>query len=71
MIDEWCDTRDIVYDPDPEKFYRCTKCGRRLKPKMSSPWTYILSLPPHKKKGYKIKRKKGHNKKKKDKCGQV
>lgn len=62
---EWCDQRDPIYDGDPEKYYRCTKCGRRLQPKLGN-WTYIKSLPPHKKKGYKIKRKKGHNQKKKE-----
>ena len=69
MKDEWCSQRDILYDPDPDKFYRCSKCGRRLKPCFGSQFDYIKSTPPHKKKGYKIKRKKGHNKKKKDKCG--
>lgn len=64
-MDEWCDQRDVVYDPD--KTFRCTKCGRRLKPQiLASTFDYMFSLPPHKKKGYKIKRKKGHNKKKKE-----
>lgn len=62
-MSEWCSERDIIYDPDPEKYYRCSKCGRRLKPKIGD-WTFIQSLPPHKTKGYKIKRKKGHNKRK-------
>lgn len=76
MKDEWCDQQDVVYDligrdesAILKKYFRCTKCGRRLKPKEYGYFDYIYRLPPHKKKGYKIKRKKGHNKKKKDKCG--
>jgi hypothetical protein len=67
MKDEWCDQIDIV--DDLEKYFRCTKCGRRLKPREHGYMEFAFRLPPHKKKGYKIKRKKGHNKKKKDKCG--
>jgi hypothetical protein len=67
MKDEWCDQRDVVYDP--EKTFRCTKCGRRLKPQTNGQFDSMFDLPPHKKKGYKIKRKKGHNKRKKDKVG--
>lgn len=68
---EWCESQEIVED---DKITRCSVCGRRLKPRES--WdmetnenntivhTPEYKLPPHKKKGYKIKRKKGHNKRK-------
>lgn len=62
--DEWCDSQEIV--PDDKK-RRCSKCGRRLTPMETDDFDYhgiIYRLPPHKKKGYKIKRKKGHNKRK-------
>ncbi len=62
-MSEWCDQRDVVYD---DKIQRCSKCGRRLKPQEYGYMDFILRLPPHKKKGYKIRRKKGHNKKKKE-----
>ncbi len=68
--DEWCNGKDIVYD---SKTHRCSVCGRRLSGSGSRA-TYIdgngveikspfFVLPPHKEKGYKIKRKKGHNQK--------
>lgn len=59
-MDEWCESGEKVYT---DKKTRCSLCGRRLTPRESESrlfWT----LPPHKKKGYKIKRKKGHNKRK-------
>lgn len=57
---EWCVAGEKV---DTDKKTRCSICGRRLIPRESVSglwWT----LPPHKKKGYKIKRKKGHNERK-------
>ena len=53
--DEWCDQRDLV--PDGDRIYRCTKCRKRLHPReiwedgRSTGW----QLPPHKKKGHKIR----------------
>jgi hypothetical protein len=61
-MNEWCEQRDIVYDAD--KIYRCSACGRRLSPQKYGYLEFIFKLPPHKKKGYKIRRKKGHNKRK-------
>jgi hypothetical protein len=71
MTEEWCEQRDYVED---DKMTRCSVCGRRLKPQEtwqmdSTENNTILHLPeyrlpPHKKKGYKIKRKKGHNRRK-------
>ena len=60
-IGEWCTQRDTVYE---DKYHRCSKCGRRLKPQLLGIFDYMFKLPKHKKKGYKIKRKKGHNKRK-------
>jgi hypothetical protein len=54
-VDEWCDQQDIV--PDGDRIYRCTKCRKRLHPReiwedgRSTGWR----LPPHKKKGHKIR----------------
>ena len=54
-VDEWCDQRDWV--PDGDHIYRCTKCRKRLHPReiweegRSKGW----QLPPHKKKGHKIR----------------
>jgi len=62
-IDEWCETQDVVLE---DKIYRCSSCGRRLKPMEPNNIRIQWKLPPHKKKGYKIKRKKGHNKKLKE-----
>ena len=56
---EWCDGKGLIVYTD--KKTRCSKCGRRLKPRESESKLFH-TLPPHKKKGYKIKRKKGHNK---------
>ncbi len=62
MENGWCSSEEIV---DDDKKHRCSVCGRRLKPRETDEFTYygnVFRLPPHKKKGYKIKRKKGHNK---------
>ena len=58
-MDEWCKQRDFVWE---DKIHRCSLCGRRLKPQETN--DFHLILPRHKKKGYKIKRKKGHNNRK-------
>jgi hypothetical protein len=57
---EWCIEGEKVYT---DKKTRCSECGRRLVPRESASGLF-WTLPPHKKKGYKIKRKKGHNVKK-------
>ena len=69
MKEEWCGSREYV---ENDKITRCSKCGRRLKPQET--WSMDVNennsiihtptyrLPPHKVKGYKIQRKKGHNK---------
>ena len=58
VITEWCDNEgEKVYT---NKKTRCSLCGRRLVPRESESGLFF-TLPPHKKKGYKIKRKKGHN----------
>jgi hypothetical protein len=63
-VDDWCDQQDPVSDGD--KIYRCSKCGKRLHPRRIfgsdgeiSGW----SLPPHKKKGHKIRAKKDRRRK--------
>jgi hypothetical protein len=62
-LDEWCDAKRYILTND--KIQRCEACGRRLKPQeYGGPDTIFYRLPPHKKKGYKINRKKGHNKRK-------
>lgn len=55
---EWCPERDWV--PDGRRRYRCSACNRRLFPRLVpgdggefQGWR----LPPHKPKGYKIKKK--------------
>jgi len=72
--DEWCNLgkEEIVKD---DKKHRCSACGRRLNgrgvklyyetetSKTGLKVVHGFQLPPHKKKGYKIKRKKGHNQK--------
>ena len=51
--DEWCDSvGEKVYT---DKKTRCSLCGRRLSPRESESGLFY-TLPPHKKKGYKIKR---------------
>lgn len=59
LDEEWCISKEVVYD---DRIQRCSECGRRLKPMEPSGMQIQWQLPPHKKKGYKIKRKKGHNK---------
>lgn len=59
--DDWCYTQDIVYD---DKIHRCSACGKRLKPMEYGYLDYMFKLPPHKKKGHKIRKKKGHNQRK-------
>jgi hypothetical protein len=55
VVDEWCDQRDWVADGD--RIYRCSRCRKRLHPReiredgQSQGW----QLPPHKKKGHKIR----------------
>jgi hypothetical protein len=71
--DEWCNSGKEQIVPDDKK-HRCSVCGRRLngcrglkilnyEQSKERRADYIYQLPPHKKKGYKIKRKKGHNQK--------
>ena len=55
-MDDWCDQQDIV--PNGNRIYRCSKCGKRLQPRRifgSDGEIEGWSLPPHKKKGHKIK----------------
>ena len=63
---EWCRYEEIIYTDNKNKKYRCPECGRRLN-LMETKTSIYLKFPPHKKKGYKIKRKKGHNERKQDK----
>ena len=56
----WCPQQDYV--ADGKRYYRCSVCNRRLWPKVvyrqegePAQWR----LPPHKPKGYKIKKKQG------------
>ena len=63
-MDEWCDQQDTV--PDGDRIYRCTKCGKRLHPRKMFGIAGELEgwrLPPHKKKGHKIRRIKERRKK--------
>ena len=55
-MDDWCEQQDVV--PDGDRIYRCSKCGKRLHPRKvfgtdeePAGW----SLPPHKKKGHRIR----------------
>ena len=55
-MDEWCDQKDIV--PDGDRIYRCSKCRKRLRPRrmFNSDGDFAeWRLPPHKKKGHKIR----------------
>jgi len=55
-MDNWCDQHDIVADGD--RIYRCSKCGKRLHPRKilgTDGKVTGWSLPPHKKKGHKIR----------------
>jgi hypothetical protein len=61
MKNNWCDTQDVVWG---EKIHRCSSCRKRLKPMNPRGMQIQWKLPPHKKKGHKIRKKKGHNIKK-------
>ncbi len=55
-MDDWCDQQESV--PDGDRIYRCTKCGKRLHPRKTFGSDGALAgwrLPPHKKKGHKIR----------------
>jgi hypothetical protein len=55
-MDDWCDQQDVVSDGD--QIYRCSKCRKRLHPRKIFGSDGELSgwrLPPHKKKGHKIR----------------
>ena len=55
-MDDWCDQQDSVLDGD--RIYRCSKCGKRLHPRKIFDTDGELEgwrLPPHKKKGHKIR----------------
>ena len=55
-MDDWCDQQDLV--PDENRIYRCSKCGKRLHPRKifgSDGELAEWRLPPHKKKGHKIR----------------
>ena len=55
-MDEWCDQQDVVSAGD--RIYRCSKCGKRLHPRKifgSDGELTEWRLPPHKKKGHKIR----------------
>jgi hypothetical protein len=54
--DDWCEQEDWV--PDGDRIYRCSKCRKRLHPrKIFADDGEIrgFRLPPHKRKGHKIK----------------
>jgi hypothetical protein len=56
---EWCPQLDWV--PDGRRRYRCSACNRRLFPRMihgNNGEFEGWRLPPHKPKGYKIKKRK-------------
>jgi hypothetical protein len=53
---EWCDQEDRVSRGD--SIYRCSKCGKRLHPRKmfgADGQQVGWILPPHKKKGHKIR----------------
>ena len=55
-MDDWCDQQESV--PDGDRIYRCSKCGKRLHPRKIFGSDGELAgwrLPPHKKKGHKIR----------------
>jgi hypothetical protein len=55
-VDDWCEQEDAV--PDGDRIYRCSKCGKRLHPRKifrSDGELVGWRLPPHKKKGHKIR----------------
>jgi len=57
----WCDCQDFIQDGKLEKKFRCPKCGRRLflREVFCGGWNELVGykIPPHKVKGYKIKKK--------------
>ena len=56
----WCPQRDWV--ADGKRKYRCSACNRRLLPRMvprQDGEVAVWRLPPHKPKGYKIKKRQG------------
>jgi hypothetical protein len=55
-MNDWCDQQDSV--PDGDRIYRCSKCGKRLHPRQifgSDGEPAGWRLPPHKKKGHKLR----------------
>ena len=63
-MDDWCDQQDLV--PNGDLIYRCSKCGKRLHPRkiFGSDGEFAeWRLPPHKKKGHKIRAIKGRQRK--------
>ena len=64
-MDDWCDQKDIVSDGG--RIYRCSKCRKRLHPRkmFGSDGEFTeWQLPPHKKKGHKIRAVKARQRKK-------
>jgi hypothetical protein len=53
----WCPQQDYV--ADGKRYYRCPACNRRLWPRLAfrEDGEAVWRLPPHKPKGYKIKKK--------------
>ena len=56
--EEWCESEEVIFTDNPDKKYRCSICGRRLNLKIDDNTYPHYKIPPHKIKGYKIKRKK-------------
>jgi hypothetical protein len=63
--EEWCKHEGIVFTDNKDKKFRCPECGRRLNLQDADVSIY-LKFPPHKKKGWKITKKKGHNRRNHD-----
>jgi hypothetical protein len=62
--DGWCDQEDTV--PDGDRIYRCSKCRKRLHPRKifgTEGEVTGFKLPPHKRKGHKIKALKARQRK--------
>jgi hypothetical protein len=62
--DDWCDQEDRV--PDGDRIYRCCKCRKRLHPRKilgDDGEVTGFRLPPHKRKGHKIKALKNRQRK--------
>lgn len=62
--DDWCHQEDTV--PDGDRIYRCSKCRKRLHPRKilgQEGEVTGFRLPPHKKKGHKIKALKARQRK--------